>query len=400
MESNNKINAIFKSRIFLIIIMIFLIKPGSFTENPVWQFLDKICMYGRIFSFAYCIFMLVTNKVKIDKFFALLLLYYGTLALITYYKIGFSFELLVQFVTCCCWTALFDYHMQCNEERFISSLEVIFVTFAIINFITILFFPGGMYINSSGYRGNYFLGYDNNMITFLFPTIAITFMNSIRKYNKISIKSLIVFLICILSLIITWPATSIAAIFLFLILLIFSAHRMKKLKKTFTLTTLLLALFLIFILIFVFKLQESFNYLIVDILKKDITFTGRTDIWSLYLSLIAKSPFFGYGAIDAFSMIKMYNVGHAHDLYINILFQGGIVCLIEYLIMILYTSKKVDKCKGKQSQIIAYLIFAILFASIFEVYNTVGLMTVLYMLGIYSEKFNFLGGEKSENIDN
>lgn len=51
-------------------------------------------------------------------------------------------------------------------------------------------------------------------------------------------------------------------------------------------------------LIVILSSGAAFSYLIVNILKKDLTFSGRRTIWEYALLQIKESPFWGYGEIQ------------------------------------------------------------------------------------------------------
>ena len=60
--------------------------------------------------------------------------------------------------------------------------------------------------------------------------------------------------------------------------------------------------------------------------------TGRTRIWSVVLQMCAEQPIFGYGAGSAKFILPKNPLlfsaaAHAHDLYLNILFSGGVIAL-------------------------------------------------------------------------
>ena len=59
--------------------------------------------------------------------------------------------------------------------------------------------------------------------------------------------------------------------------------------------TLVIISIVIFVSIVFLRLQEVFSYLIVNILGKDLTFTGRTVIWDYYINEIKNSWVIGYG---------------------------------------------------------------------------------------------------------
>ncbi len=60
--------------------------------------------------------------------------------------------------------------------------------------------------------------------------------------------------------------------------------------------------------------------------------TGRTRIWAVVIDLWTQRPLFGYGAGSAKFILPVHPLlfeaaAHAHNLYLNILFAGGLVGL-------------------------------------------------------------------------
>lgn len=85
---------------------------------------------------------------------------------------------------------------------------------------------------------------------------------------------------------------------------------------------------------------------ISTLVSGDSTFTGRTEIWDFALSAIAERPMTGYGYQsfwgigDASSQAQMPDgflkrTPHAHNGYIDLLLQGGLVALAIFLAMLL-----------------------------------------------------------------
>jgi O-antigen ligase len=90
----------------------------------------------------------------------------------------------------------------------------------------------------------------------------------------------------------------------------------------------------------------SFEWIFFDVLQAnsatrgiDSGLTGRIEMWAFFLSLFAERPLFGYG----FDMSRFYAVnylsdglGSAHNSYITLLFDFGIVGFSVYIILLIF----------------------------------------------------------------
>lgn len=100
-----------------------------------------------------------------------------------------------------------------------------------------------------------------------------------------------------------------------------------------------------------FKLQELFSFLIVDILNRDITFTNRTYIWDIVLNDFSQKPFLGHGVRDTVNLFYLYLVRvnkptvdkyfSAHNQILQTLYEGGIIAMVPLCALILICIKKI-----------------------------------------------------------
>ncbi len=389
------IEKLFDNKLILILVFFILIKPGSFSENIAWKsFGDIINIVRTVICGCTLIIslILITKKKKIMSIYIYIIVYYSILFFSTIIHGGAYYNLIVEFIIVVTWGTIFELYKNKDNKTFWKSLEITFDIIIIINFLTIIIFPNGFYKNSSGYSSNYFLGYDNNMITFILPALCISFINAYKEKKKINIRTIILYSISLLSIFITWSATSVFAIILLTIMLI--ASKLGLIKKEINIKKSFAVIITIVILLVILRIQNIFEYFIVDFLKKDLTFTGRTLIWDLFISKIKQAPLLGYGIIDNFKLIETVGAGHAHDLYLNIMFQSGIIGLIVFC-LILYKTFKTLKNNGTQlAKILSLILFIYMFTFIFEAYATMP----MFFIVIYCCNYAFfnIGGEKDK----
>ena len=375
----NKFYKLMNSKFMLFLIFLILLKPGSFSEYTAWKNIGNVINILRMFTCVWCLFYFLLRRGKIDKFILFIILFYCSFLFSTFYFSQSYVNLIYEFASILSWIVLFKINMFDNKDKFLTTLENTFFILLLINFITIILFPGGFYLNSSGYSGNYFLGYDNNLITYIFPALALSFTNSLNKNGKIGLKSIFLLIISFCSIIFTWSATGVVSMVIMIVL--FFAYTINK--KDFPIKKyIVVALSLVIGIVFL-RFQNIFSFIIEGWLKKDLTFTGRTYIWDIFISEIKKSILIGHGIVDSKYLIRTLNAGHAHNYFLQILYQGGLVTFSMFLGFFFSAINEVKNCKEKKY--VGIVIFAYLISFIFEAYSLTNMFIIVLLIAYYYE---------------
>ena len=375
----NKFYKLMNSKFMLFLIFLILLKPGSFSEYTAWKNIGNVINILRMFTCVWCLFYFLLRRGKIDKFILFVILFYCSILFSTFYFSQSYVNLIYEFASILSWIVLFKINMLDNKDKFLTTLENTFFILLLINFITIILFPGGFYLNSSGYSGNYFLGYDNNLITYIFPALALSFTNSLNKNGKIGLKSIFLLIISFCSIIFTWSATGVVSMVIMIVL--FFAYTINK--KDFPIKKyIVVALSLVIGIVFL-RFQNIFSFIIEGWLKKDLTFTGRTYIWDIFISEIKKSILIGHGIVDSKYLIRTLNAGHAHNYFLQILYQGGLVTFSMFLGFFFSAINEVKNCKEKKY--VGIVIFAYLISFIFEAYSLTNMFIIVLLIAYYYE---------------
>lgn len=367
------------SKFMLFLIFFILLKPGSFSEYTAWKNIGNVINILRMFTCVWCLFYFLLRRGKIDKFILFVILFYCSLLFSTFYFSQSYVNLIYEFASILSWIVLFKINMLDNKDKFLTTLENTFFILLLINFITIILFPGGFYLNSSGYSGNYFLGYDNNLITYIFPALALSFTNSLNKNGKIGLKSIFLLIISFCSIIFTWSATGVVSMVIMIVL--FFAYTINK--KDFPIKKYIVVALSLFIEIVFLRFQNIFSFIVEGWLKKDLTFTGRTYIWDIFIGEIKKSILIGHGIVDSKYLIRTLNAGHAHNYFLQILYQGGLVTFSMFLGFFFSAINKVKNCKEKKY--VGIVIFAYLISFIFEAYSLTNMFIIVLLIAYYYE---------------
>lgn len=358
-----------KNTILIYLLYLFLIfpffKPMYLTTFP---FINKIYNLLQVVNFILIIIFTLKDK-KVSKVNMLIILFNMILMLSTILNNGNLEEVITSSMRLISLCLLIELAIRRNPKEFLRVFEFLLSVLIIINMLSIFLYPDGMYISSvTGYSSNWFLGFKNTHILYILPTLIISIINSYIDGEKISKRTIILFLVALISSIKVWSATSLVAIFL----LIFFLILIKVLKKH-NFKMLFLTYIVAFFSIIIFRLQNIFKYIIVDILGKDLTFTGRTFIWDYVIEYIKAKPILGYGyEYGAIRFAKGYNYHsyHAHNIILEILYQTGICGLIIIILIMKLIIKKLEEYKQNAiAKILAFALFIYMIMMLMEAFS-------------------------------
>jgi len=240
----------------------------------------------------------------------------------------------------------------------VKALKVLFNLLVLMDFVFVLQYPIGIRV---GLYNVWLFGAKNAQISFILPAIFCSYLYYF-KFNKFSKFNLLKFIALILIgcyiLYMVQSSTSIVVIVIFLALLklsnskIFTKFSMKKISVIY----LLIVLGLVFL-----QIQNLFADFIINVLHKDLTFTGRTYIWNTTLDFIKRSPLYGYGLEDSsLRIIKMQNGDalHAHNMVLEILYSGGFLVFGLFSLYWKRMCDKVDAFSQKHGNILKCILIA------------------------------------------
>lgn len=234
--------------------------------------------------------------------------------------------------------------------------------YIIINLITIIAFPNGMYSTAGGqesstYTANWFLGYKNYPIRFFIPAMLFAEFRAYLKgcYNA---HSVCLYLICGLSCLLLDSSTATIGYIVYVVGVLVIRHS-KFLRKFINYKLISLAIIAAVILIVVRQEQLGIINLIANSLERDMTFTGRTVIWSSTMDAILKHPIIGYGFLstERFKMITGSIASHPHNYFLYCLVRGGIIQLAQIISMFIVIGREIFKSQDEKLKrtIIIYL---------------------------------------------
>lgn len=357
--------------IFLCLILVLPFYKSEFLIVTI-PFMSKLYLALELMSLLYCLIIMIKNK-YISKIILYILLYFLILLVPT---ILYNFSNLENYVKLLIPTLglsiVFDYGLKYKTKSFLISNKILLLLLLIINFITIIIYPNGMYIGvGSGYADNWFLGYRNNHILYVLPYVIISITLSIFSKDKISKMAMIDTVFGLVSLIIARSSTSIVGLFLLLLYIALEKYISKN--SLLNIKNYIITYTILFFSIIIFRIQYLFKFLIVDILGKDITFTNRVYIWDYVLKFIKSKPILGYGyelGEKRYLKTELYRSYHAHNQILEIIYKSGFVGFMFFILIFIDIFKKIYKLKEtKIASFFSFSVFTLLIMMLTEAYS-------------------------------
>ena len=280
-----------------------------------------------------------------------------------------------------------------------------------INLMTMVFFPNGFYTTEL-FTKNYFLGYENQMINIFIPAIFLALNVYIYNRQDKSVLPLMhlifVSAVVIASIIIAWSGASLVMIATIFAVVLTGAYERTNLFNMFNYLIINIAMFFVIVLL---RLQQVFEYLIVTVLHRSLSFTGRIYIWDYVIEYIKRNPIWGYGIEgqeDRFKKVvtegfvrttRLTSVSglHAHNRYLETFYRGGIILTIIYAILLIMVVNILMKYRNVDSaKILSIILFAYLTGMLTEFYR---LSYMFFPFMVMADYILFLDRDLSRRIE-
>ncbi|UBH16130.1 O-antigen ligase family protein [Macrococcus armenti] len=284
---------------------------------------------------------------------------------------------------------VFNFYSNRNITLLLNAIFILFSGLLLFNLLTQFIFPNGLFVDnprSNLYRPGWLFGIDNAFIYYISPMISVIIFRSIYLYNRITLFTF--FLICssLISIFLAHSATGIVSLLLLYSLMII--YRIKSLNKIFNFISLSILYIIIWIFVVRINSFKSFEYFIVDLLGKDLTFSGRTRIWNVAFDVLKEHLWVGNGIGYTFKVSYTYFV--AHNQLLQLIIESGLIGLVLFVSIIILVGNKIQVTKIlPEKQVILSAIFIFFIAGLTETYPYTYiflLLTIGYNLPIIMKK--------------
>lgn len=391
-------------RWFIALVFMVLYKPAMFSQMPALHTFDTISNVFKVMVIAVLGVWFVYFYQKVSLFFVGIVFFEVWRALATIYCGGNYTSLFIAILNALAICLVVEMGLKTDPDALLDGASFTLGLFVLINFVTIILFPQGMY-EFNNYTQNYFLGYRNNSIMLFFPAIIFSIVRSLRKYNKLTLSSFVITAVSFATVILAFSATSVIGMTVFTLFLLLAL--INKMPNFLNIITYLAINIAYFFGVIILRLQEAFAFIIVDMLGRDLTFTGRTKIWDGALAAFAKSPVFGVGEIESQASRDLIGATHAHNYYLDLLYKSGLPgFLIFFAILIicgmaLYRNRKNGKIPFVVSGAICAFMIMLQSEAYYNIYYFFSILTLAafipYALPKKDEDGNFIFEEKGKH---
>ena len=376
---------ILNSRLFIFLAFFVFFKPLSFYY---YDFLNKICNILMLVLIGIIDILYIKQCIKNKKISKIQIYIMGYVLILLLSTImgtkdfNFFIKVYMKWISISFYTEML---IKNNLNLYLKTFSNFIFSITVINFFSIIIFPNGV-IQPNGVS-IYFLGNDNTSTINLVLGALFILLKDYYLYRRMTPISIIDIIMVTVSYIITWSATGLVGVAIML-LFILCLYKKNKLNKIFNAKTYLIIAIFAFIAIVIFRLQNYFEYIIVGVLKKDLTFSQRTFIWDNCLNYIQKKPIFGLGVQEFSARLEKIGIYHAHCTLLNVLLEGGVLGLIFYLNIFVQIIKRLNKYKSSEiCNILSIGICIYFICGIVEVFQDSQMLYIFIVLSYYIKYF-------------
>ncbi len=309
--------------------------PEYLVTMPVFSILYKTVYYGYLLLMLLDFLLLKKKRNHLKKEPVWVAAYFGVLLFSTLLFKGFDIQLIKSLIKTAIITVLVINFLVKYKEYIIGVLFKICVFIgeigAIINLALIILIPDGLMRTQKTGEPMWLYGHKNSLFMYLLISIlASTILYYKKNKERISLRTYVLVSIVLVSGILSNAGMVIVCAFLLLILLLLLGN--SKIKNKITMAKGVFIPLIINILICIFRMQELFSFVIVDILAKNITLSGRTDIWDAALKYVQMHPVFGVGYLFPADLYEMIVLSTTHNWIIGFLFHMGIAGVVLWVV--------------------------------------------------------------------
>ena len=221
-------------------------------------------------------------------------------------------------------------------DAFLTMVRGFTLVFFVINFIVMAILPEGIPSISVGKLLPWYLyGNVNSTIKYILPGICCSLILDNRKNRKFSISSFILMAgIIVSALTVYFTATAVIGDVIIMLWILGYKWFSKKTWRKYSLVYGVSILFELFVVLSTGT--TAFTTFITTLFRKSITFSGRTYLWAREYLQFIRQPIFGYGYVSFADTERIIGNGNgAHNYYLDLLYQRGVVGLVVFALLLL-----------------------------------------------------------------
>lgn len=330
--------------LFMILYCIVMFVPDYFSNVGVKLLSNLIMIVAALF--------LLCHRYKPNKYIVLTSIYMLYLIIITYINRtnAADIHLVISYCKMFFFLCVVDHMLKYKQKNVMSIMFYILLFFVALDFLSIIFFPNGLYTTSltwnewsTSYEAQWVYGNKNNRIYWYIMLIMLAWERHVLNKKSKNWPTIISILTIITMLLVKSSTATIVSIIVGMGVFV---SLYKKKEISFNINAYLLVGICTMVTFLILAGSTSFLKVIVEgIFHKDMTFSSRTQVWQQAILLIIQKPLFGWGVIDSETATHLFGsltYVNAHNQLLNCLWQGGIVLVFVLFGIILCTAKNIN----------------------------------------------------------
>lgn len=370
---------------FLFIYTFAMMTPGYFQTGTV-TLVSHACLFlGFVF--------LIINNYRPTKFIVLTTIYFAFNILNTYINHGESANLsyIIRYAKYLIYLANIDLCVcKLGKRRAITPIFYFLLIVVLIDCATIYLFPNGLYTDQvtadiTNAVPKWIFGAKNNHIIWYIVTIYLCSLLAFNNDKKAFFYKVLLVILILLSsgaMYILKSSTSLGTILICDLGLVLTFLFNKKIKTN-KLTTICVVCYFVFLYIILFGNKSFLAPIVESLLGKEMTFTGRTEIWSVTVNYIKDHPLFGVGVLTQLEAVNLLRdaapgLVNCHNHFLQVIWEGGLFLIAIYLIQLFMIVHNLNKSKNNMIRTFSlFVLIALFFEMTFEVEYGLGVWICL-----------------------
>ena len=365
METNKQLqwNKLFISFLLLPFLVPSGIEDMSKYIGGIYKYVDRTFTgLTLIACFLILIIYFGRKYVKVPTIIILILAYLSWLMLSAILNGNFTNGYFITAIKIMSLCMLTDYYMQTGHEKdYLSALCAIFELIILVNFICIIVFPDGMYVEERSWGLNWILGYKNRHIYYFIPYVVVKASLQYLRESKLKLSFYFMCAVILVSTIFAKSTTSL--IVMIILMLCIVLFRNFNLPRVINPLNIMLASAAISLILIGLGYISSILPLIEDLFGKN-TLYRRNLIWTRSLLYIAENPIIGKGNFSFDLSSFSWVITQTHNKFIDLLITGGIGLLVLFFLILMILTKKINDVEKYQYRNIvnfSFALYAVLF---------------------------------------
>lgn len=312
----------------LVLLLFFLCPPDSLVYAWFWK---PVIRRGTYIAIAIC-FALYFWKVRIDVFGLLAIAYWLVMMLSTLLMDASLWVCARTYLPMVASMLLVRALFGTCKKQLLWAVLIVFAGYLAVNLGGLLLAPYGSKIfHANWYSG--LLGNRNGFPRFFLAALCASAILDVANGRRLSVRTASVFLLCLVQSYVMPSATGVVSLLFFAVAILLV--QCDKIRNFLNIATYAAAYVAIFFSVVVLRLQFLFEPVISGIFHKDLTLSGRTEIWDAIFSLLGSPPhlLIGYCGNSEPILTTDFRITTGHNAVLDVMYNGGLIGLLVVLVL-------------------------------------------------------------------